>query len=353
MTYDFFQKISMRVELNHPHDTLSRRALCDEESFRCLLEIYGDPEIVGLIDLNSLRSESPVMVSDELREAVGDMNFSAQFKEKGHSSVFFMLEHQSTKILLFIIRCLRNLFIFFEQCISIPEQRISKEGKLPYPIIVLLYYGGNLWERILQIKDLISVPAGLDITNFLAIHFLKIDLSKIDRNNLQGTPVVIALLDALISCKRNDISNRIGRIIGYFEPAKNDIRVRGWIIAFISYILAVTENQNETVARAVLKLNIFNESEVNMMLNSTLGKVFTEGKIEGKEEGIIEGIKKGKIEGKIDDVLKILIRRFKDIPAPISRAVKMYTDLVALDSLMDRAIDCESLEDFERDLAHI
>jgi hypothetical protein len=61
---------------------------------------------------------------------------------------------------------------------------------------------------------------------------------------------------------------------------------------------------------------------------------------------------KGKTESKIQAVLKVLNKRFKKVPRSVSQSVNSYTDLIALDSLFELALDCETLAEFERELAH-
>ncbi|MDR0610236.1 MAG: DUF4351 domain-containing protein [Planctomycetaceae bacterium] len=75
------------------------------------------------------------------------------------------------------------------------------------------------------------------------------------------------------------------------------------------------------------------------MVTSTLEKMYIEGKLEGKLEG--------KIEGKIEGVLRLLNNRFHKIPESVSHTVNSYTDLTVLDSLFDRAYECETLAEFE------
>jgi flagellar biosynthesis/type III secretory pathway protein FliH len=97
------------------------------------------------------------------------------------------------------------------------------------------------------------------------------------------------------------------------------------------------------------------------MVMSTMEELYTEGKkegrIEGKKEGIKEGIKegekKGKIEGKIEFLLKVLRTRFKRVPALTEKAVRAYKDMVALESLLEHALVCATLAEFERDLVHL
>ncbi|MDR2117346.1 MAG: hypothetical protein LBP87_13290 [Planctomycetaceae bacterium] len=78
------------------------------------------------------------------------------------------------------------------------------------------------------------------------------------------------------------------------------------------------------------------------------------------EEWYIKGIKagerkyerEGEIKRGILNILKILNIRFKKVPRSISRAVNSYKDPIALDSLLELAITCKSLAEFEQNLAH-
>jgi predicted transposase YdaD len=71
------------------------------------------------------------------------------------------------------------------------------------------------------------------------------------------------------------------------------------------------------------------------------------------QEGRKEGIKEGEIKRQIQDVLKTLKVRFKRIPAATENAIKSYKDPIALESLFEQALVCETLSEFERDLAHL
>jgi predicted transposase YdaD len=93
---------------------------------------------------------------------------------------------------------------------------------------------------------------------------------------------------------------------------------------------------------------------------STLEEWYTKGKLEGELKGRLEGELKGrlesKLEGKIErmirDILRLLNNRFHEVPESISHTVNSYTDLIALDSLFDRACECKTLTEFEEYLAH-
>ena len=53
---------------------------------------------------------------------------------------------------------------------------------------------------------------------------------------------------------------------------------------------------------------------------------------------------------KAESTLKILRLRFRNVPDEITRAINAMNDPIALASLEDFALDCESLDDFTKSL---
>ncbi|MDR0392277.1 MAG: Rpn family recombination-promoting nuclease/putative transposase [Planctomycetaceae bacterium] len=336
--------MTMPIGLSHPHDLLVRYFLSDIELFISLLENYCDGDLIRLIDFNSLQCESPTTIDNRLQEVIGDLRFSAQFKNKGLSKLFFFFEHQSTKITKFCIRCLRKLLEFYEECETNP-QNVLNDGKYPYAFVVVLYHGETPWDQLLQMRDLVSLPSGVD-RNYLSFPAVLIDVSRIRREDLTGHPALVALLDMLQLSPEERLPADFERIVSYFEPIKTDPRTYNWLSSLTRYFLAVTNGCREIAVRAISK--IFNKQETEKMFMSTLAEEYFKGMEEGKVEGIIEG----KIEGRVSTILKILNNRFKKIPNSISRSLSLYTDSIALDSLAMLALDCETLDEFEQALAY-
>ncbi|MDR1485765.1 MAG: hypothetical protein LBT09_13205 [Planctomycetaceae bacterium] len=81
-------------------------------------------------------------------------------------------------------------------------------------------------------------------------------------------------------------------------------------------------------------------------------ELLIEGEKIGVKKGIEIGREKGRLECRIETVIKILKHRFKKIPAATVRAIRSRKDLIALNSLIDRALDCETLFEFEWILAY-
>jgi hypothetical protein len=164
--------------------------------------------------------------------------------------------------------------------------------------------------------------------------------------NLKGHPALVALLDMLQSASLGKLPESFDRIVGYFEEIKTDPRTYSWLNSITRYFLAVTKTSKEVVAGTISK--VLTKQETEKMVMSTMEELFVQGEKEGRKKGI----KKGEIKGRILVILKILNKRFKKVPKSIVKSVNSYTDTIALDSLAELALDCETLAEFERELVH-
>ena len=77
---------------------------------------------------------------------------------------------------------------------------------------------------------------------------------------------------------------------------------------------------------------------------STLVEMWkAEGKTEGKAEGKAEGIAEGEARGRLLNTLEV---RFNEVPQEIEGTIRSMTDRIALESLVEHAKDCKSLDEF-------
>ncbi|MDR1923516.1 MAG: Rpn family recombination-promoting nuclease/putative transposase, partial [Planctomycetaceae bacterium] len=317
-------------ELSHPHDLLTRGFLVDVELMASMLKNYGGKGIVKFIDLSKLRCETTTVVDGKLKEKIGDLRFSTKFKRGNHHSrIFLFFEHQSKKSKKFFLRTLEQIVQFY-------MMYDAAGGKYPFPVVVVLYSGQIPWNELLQLRDFIDTPPGVD-PNVLYFPVVLIDLTQIPRDRLKGHPAVVALFDALQSSSFGDLNEGLPRIVGHIGEVKTDRRAAGWLSSLISYFLANPKVEKSDVAGALSK--ILSEKEANEMYNSVLAKNYLEGKAEGE------------IKAKADNVVKSLTIRFKKVPASVSKSVNSFVDLVALDSLFEYAITCNSIEEFKKELS--
>ena len=67
-------------------------------------------------------------------------------------------------------------------------------------------------------------------------------------------------------------------------------------------------------------------------------------------EGFVLGKAEGKVEEKINDITKTLRFRHKQVSDSIVAELNRRTDLIALESLFEVALQCDTIDEFEEAL---
>ncbi|MDR3182869.1 MAG: hypothetical protein LBT89_08135 [Planctomycetaceae bacterium] len=124
----------------------------------------------------------------------------------------------------------------------------------------------------------------------------------------------------------------------------------------------------EAYLQVILKANPFTFQEIQDMRGKTFDEVMEEAGVTakwvnrgfvlgeergialGEERGIALGEERGAIREKANAVITVLFARFQSVPKTIQDSIKSYTDLIALDSLLEAAATCESIKDFRQNL---
>ena len=88
-------------------------------------------------------------------------------------------------------------------------------------------------------------------------------------------------------------------------------------------------------------------SEFGAMKKTGLFEMFLEqGLKEGKVKGLAEGKAEGRVDGIRQGILRILSKRFGKTPDGLRRALAAHQSVKRLEHLLDKALDCPSLEAF-------
>jgi len=221
----------MTTELAHPHDRLVRRFLIDIELMTDLLLHYpqnaDDQQAIQLLDLKHLVCRSPVTIDKNLIEGRGDLRFATKFKGSNRqSNVFLLLEHQSKIDHRMRLRGLKYIVQEYDQ--------FDGKGKLPYPVVIILYHGTVPWDRIPTMDEMIDLVPGAR-TGLLDYHLILIDISKLKRGEFKGHPALCAMLETIQRGSEGILTEEFDRIIGYFVSVKDDHRTKDWLHSIGKY----------------------------------------------------------------------------------------------------------------------
>ena len=63
--------------------------------------------------------------------------------------------------------------------------------------------------------------------------------------------------------------------------------------------------------------------------------------------GVKLGIEQGKILAKQENILKVIYSRFRSIPDPVKNKIKLIHDISRLDTVFDKALTAETIDEIE------
>jgi predicted transposase YdaD len=329
-----------KPEIAKPHDSLVRNVLADTELAADFLRTYLPPDLEAKLEWSSLRQESGETVAQNFTRRIGDLRYSARFKGGGAElDVCVMVEHQSRPDSLMSFRMMEYICAAYRQRVS----AFRKGTRFPYPLAVVLHHGKTPWKKIAPMRDLITIPQGLekDILNF-PIHL--IDLAVMPVEELRGHPMVCALLDILQSASAGALPNRDQQIFARLHDISSKQDVLPWIEALLKYYYAVFPGEPKNIHDNTTRLltRVYGEKEAGKMATTMLEVIQREGMAKGQMEGMVKG--------QIKSVMTVLKTRFGEIPPTLrNKLLKVRSD-EHIETLLKQATTCQSLKEFQKAL---
>ncbi len=342
-------KIDLMLFRAYPHDCFVRLCLSDVKTFAAFLRYCGKVAPINLLDLNSLCCLNSATVDGKLEERIGDLRFSARFKQGGQPvEVFIFLEHQSApdphipfRLLEYIVDAYRQ---FLADLRNGDKNRVNY-GRFPYPLAIILYNGAKPWKGALRMRDLICQTDGVDsaVLDF-PIHL--IDVARLSLENDIDDPALRILLEALQAAAQGRMKTRYESIAETFAYLKGDLRAQYLLDGFAHYAGSLCRPKRWLEIARKMMCRLFGDKEGNAMADTIIDEMLAKGEAKGEAKGKAEG----KAEGKIESILSVLGVRFGSVPKPVAKAVEKCTDVEKLEKLVVAAVTCGDMKDFKRKL---
>jgi len=253
-----------------------------------------------------------------------------------HAHFFAVLEHKSYQDYQTIFQLWGYTYrICFQEWQAAMERGESKtKYRLPTIVAIIVYHGESQFKGATELAEMFQSLPGLEpyLPRMQAILF---DLSSIDDDdpilNDPEVPELKVVFMVLKTIFRKDVALKVREVIQALKPHSDDPATRRIILATWIYLVNNAEHLRRNLDTM---LGTFKEiiGEKDMPTMVEIWKA--EGKIEGKAEG------------KAEAVLTTLRRKFKKVPQEIEAAVLAMSDPIALESVLEHAIDSNTLEDF-------
>ena len=342
------------TRIEHFPDRSIRRLLQDGVYVRWLVKIIA-PEIERYLDFSAITYHQRSFISQALQQRESDVLLSVGFNDETSTDellIYILIEHQSTVDKTMGFRLLSYMMQIWEA-----QRKEWESSKTPVsewrlqPILPILFYTGDgRWTAPLSLTAIMDVPEILSRfvpsfdTLFLGVkstdpevlteagHPLGWLLSVLQREDAEDTSEISEALSAAVS--------HLAAVDEAFAPQVAE--AFRYFVRLIYHRRSVDEREGLI---GIIREHIQNEKELETMAQTTAELLIEQGRVEGKVEGRVEG----KVEGKQDAVLKILQSRFQDVPDTLSQKIAEIQSIPKLDTLLERAMIAESLEQIDKE----
>ena len=322
----------------NPHDRLCRQTLFHPLYAPDFLKSYGDPVLKKFVDLDYLLAAPTTHLSSDQREVILDGSLATRLLgTQSLSEVLFHLEHKSqpsrTVALQLLVKAGLSLHSRWLSS-GRPEWGTFEP---PIPLMIVVYNGNKDWDGEIWFQNMFpDLPAELGpfVPQFRVFF---INLRRFDYANLPGKPETRAIVESMMRTTDGTFVANLPRIMQQVAGSDLDEYRRqelGINIAF--YGIWTAQATKEQIDEAIT--NVFKYEEAIKMIETIRHSTLL--------EGIEIGEARGEMKGKINDILKALRLRHKQVPDAIVAELNKRTDLIALDSLLEIAAQCNTIDEF-------
>jgi hypothetical protein len=320
--------------LKNPHDGFCRCTAFHPLYAPDFLKSYGDPVLRELIDLDNLQAAPTVYLSNSLKELRMDASLTTRFlNTQSMSEVLFHLEHKSKPSRTVALHLLAEVGLSLRFRWLLAKRPESGNFEPPIPLMVVVYNGNEDWEGEIWFQDLYpNLPER--VRSFVPqFRVFVINLRHFNYGNLPGRPETQAIAESLKRATDGTFATHLPGVLKHVavahlgDPLQLDLTT-----TILSYCDGVARPTVEQLFNAVT--TAFNEQEAIKMIETI------------KNSFVLEGIEIGKVTEKINDIMKTLRVRFKQVPDSIVDELNRRTDLIALESIFEAALQSNSIDEF-------
>lgn len=222
----------------------------------------------------------------------------------------------------------------------IAEKALKSGDSLPPVLMLVLYNGERRWTAPDEVAALVALPPDSPLWPWQPrIRYHLLDMGAVPEQDLVGHDSLAALLFRLEQPgEPPELAMLVDDVVAWFRrhPGYGELKT------LFTELVRQAIVGSEAPVPAVGEL-----AEMRSML-ATIGETWrkkwkAECKAEGLAEGLAEGIERGRAEGEALALIRVLNRRFGEVPAEL-RARILAAGEARVSTWLDRVVDAPSLD---------
>jgi hypothetical protein len=339
-----FKENGMKLMLEHPANV---RDLLRLLHVRWLEEI----------DFDHLVQIKTTFIRRDYRHLESDIVLIAPLVGKGRSRrkllIYILIEHQSEPDRLMPLRLADSqLQIFRYQVRQWSRKHRSLAGVQLLPVLpVVLYTGLRHWPQVGTLVDLMARGDEFRAVTPVVERPLFLNLPDVDAAFLEREGGFFGWLLRLVQQRKTrmaEFQSLLERVVDHLEGLAPVERQR-WL-DLLSYIGAMIYHERSPSEHPRLHQTVERSVQTDELRQevSAMGKTMADVLIEkGERKGQRKGERKAAIQTRQQMLVRLLYKRFGDVPDSVVRTVQATADVEQLDDWLDRFAMADSLDDLE------
>jgi hypothetical protein len=332
--------------LGNIYDSFTKRMFGQILVFVDFLIYYADQSFVSQIDLERIQPAPTHYIGAKGDERIVDLVFQCPLKHgDGSLMAVIVFEHQSTSLKKIPHKLLKYISAIWDAEL--------KEGKkvLSAPYFIVLRTGKKPYRGVLPtVADVL--PKGHDgksLGKAVDIDYDVVDLPAWTFTDLVGSPVLrlaLGMLHKMTGGAEDEFPEALLPLLEITDEEKQTELTKEMLDFADTVFKAHNRRLDQEMVSKAMKLVFHDKEKEQTMIKSIFDEKVDEGIAIGEARGKAEGEARGEAKGKIEAVMTVLRKKFKRVPKNVEKAVLGMSDSIALESLLEHALDSETLDEF-------
>jgi predicted transposase/invertase (TIGR01784 family) len=275
-----------------------------------------------------------------LREHFSDLLYRVRLQNGDEANVYLLLEHKSSPDAWVALQLLRYMVRIWERA------RQEKVKTLPPIIPVVVYHGRETWQVSENFDGLFVGPE--DFRPYWPNFRYELqDLNQIDESSIQGNLLLRAALLTLMRSFDPNFPDRLTDIFKYVAGLPDRNMAIEFLQIVVIYVSVVAKDVTaEKVSNAI---DAAFKDDGDAIMSGFVEELIEQGKQEGLKLGLEQGLEQGLERGLEQSILRVLVRRFNQVPAGIEARLQRMP-VQKLELALDEALIATDLADFDQRL---
>jgi hypothetical protein len=320
----------MRKPAQRNHDGRYHLSFARPQIVAQLLRGFVDASLLADLDLDRMQRENTKFHTRSAKRREGDMIWRIPRRDGENAYLVLLLEFQSTSDRYMAVRMLSYAGLLWQHLIA--EKRLVDQGKLPPLLPVVLFTGDGRWRAPLNLQDLVVLPPGSSLWPLqprLRYHLIDISaFSTADLTTREGLPALWFRLEN--AADTDQLTDAFEALVAWFSDHP-DYAEEAAVLGDLLAALFIRLEPDVPVPGDLM--------EKRMLLERA-----EQWKQNWRSEGRQQGRQEGRQEGEAALLLRLLQRRFGDVPQWVTARIEV-ADSATLEEWGLRILDAKTLSE--------